>query len=54
MEDKFLNPGYPNWPAKGEIPTMGVSRKLTAKELKSIDEMMDHQTSEASRVKEVF
>lgn len=37
---------YPNWPAKGEIPKMGVPRKLTDKELKEIDEML--QISDAS------
>ena len=48
------NQDYPNWPAKGEIPKMGVPRKLTDKELKIIDEMMDDHNSNASRFKEVF
>jgi len=53
MEDEFLNSGYPNWPATGEIPKMGVPRKLTDKELKEIDEMM-HGNKDTLRIKEVM
>lgn len=48
------NQDYPNWPAKGEIPKIVVPLKLTEKELKNIDEMMDNTAKNASIIKEVF